>query len=80
MSVDAYGRITSKSFVNQRSIVRKEKTYKYNPILISDNVYNSYKRLHPQENSIVNGWWHKETRRIRDINFDVWGTDLTWAF
>ena len=78
--VDAYGRITSKSFVNQRSIERKEKTYKYNPILISDNVYNAYKRLHPHANSIVNGWWHKETRKIRDISFDVWGADLTWAF
>lgn len=80
ISVDGFGKITSLKFRNPRSIKKIEKKYTYRPILLSENVYNGYKGANPNDNSIKNNWWHKETRKIRDIEFDVWGAQLTWKF
>lgn len=80
IGVSAYGQLTSSSFRNARSIKKLEHKYLYKPILLSDKVFQEYKKLNPQTNSIKNGWWTKQTRKIRDIEFDVWGADLTWTF
>lgn len=70
--------LTSKAFHNPRSIKRKEKTYKYEPILVSEKVYREYAKAQPNDNSIRKNFWKKQFRKIQDINFDVWGTNLIW--
>ena len=55
------------------SIKKEERTYLYQSILISDKVYQEYAKSAPEANDIKNCWWKKETRKIRDIDFDVWG-------
>lgn len=79
IGVSAYGQLISSSFRNARTIKKMEHKYLYKPILLSDKVYQEYKNANPQTNSIKNGWWNKETRKIRDISFDVWGANLTWV-
>ena len=61
------------------SIKKSGVDYRYNPILLSDMVYQEYAKAQPNSNSIKNGWWKKEKRRIKDIDFDVWGSGLTWV-
>lgn len=80
ISVSSYGELKSSSFQNPRSIKKMERKYLYKPILLSDKVYLEYKKANPQVNSVKNGWWEKQTRKIRDIEFDVWGADLHWEF
>ena len=60
------------------SIKKEERTYLYQSILISDKVYQEYAKSAPEANDIKNCWWKKETRKIRDIDFDVWGARLIW--
>lgn len=77
-TVDACGRMCSKKFRKPRFIKKLDKKYIYNPILLSENVYKGYKAANPNENSIKNNWWNMETRKIRDIEFNVWGANLFW--
>ena len=60
------------------SIEKEERKYLYKSILISDKVYQEYTKSIPEANDIKNSWWKKQTRKIRDIDFDVWGAELTW--
>lgn len=64
------------------SIVKKEEKYTYKPILLSDKVYKEYAKAVPNGKDIVNDdiKWKKQTRKIRDIEFDVLGNNLVWAF
>ncbi len=63
------------------SINRVEEKYKYKGILLSDKVYKEYAKASPNAKDIVNEdiKWKKQTRKIRDIDFDVWGNDLIWS-
>lgn len=60
------------------SIKKKEEKYKYASILLSDNVYQGYAKVESTGNDITNNLWKKETRKIRDINFDIWGGNIVW--
>ena len=71
--------ITFSSCQKVYSIEKEEDIFTYNPILLSDRVYQEYAKTIPSANDIINGWWKKQRRKIRDIDFDVWGADLTWT-
>lgn len=60
------------------SIERVEEKYTYKSILLSDKVYQEYAKACPDAKSITKGWWYNQKRQIKDIEFDVWGADLTW--
>lgn len=79
ISVNPNGQMISTSFKNPRSIKKTKKKFTYKPILLSDKVFQEYKKANPTAKSIVNEWWHIQTRKIRDIDFDVWGADLHWV-
>lgn len=62
------------------SIERVEEKYTYKPILLSDTVFQEYAKAVPDANDMKYDRirWKKQTRKIRDIDFDVWGNDLIW--
>lgn len=64
------------------SIERVEEKYTYKSILLSDKVYQEYAKEVPNANDIKDERikWKKQTRKIRDIDFDVWGNNLVWVF
>ena len=61
------------------SIEKKEPKYKYANILLSDKVYQEFAKAHPNRRSIKEGLWKKQTRKIKDIDYDVWGGDIVWV-
>ena len=61
------------------SIEKKESKYKYANILLSDKVYQEFAKAHPNRRSIKEGLWKKQTRKIKDIDYDVWGGDIVWV-
>lgn len=67
-----------KKCINPWSIKRLEKKFTYKPILVSEKVFEGFKKENPKGKSIQNNWWQKQERKIRDIDFNVWGTDLHW--
>lgn len=60
------------------SIDREEEKYTYKPILLSDKVFQEYAKADSEENDIKDGKWLKQPRKIKDIDFDVWGRDIKW--
>lgn len=71
--------LTLSSCTQVYSIYKEEKKFKYESILISDRVYIEYSKVAPEANDVKNGWWKKQSRKIKDIDFDVWGANLTWT-
>lgn len=74
--------LSFKSSTQIYSINREEKKYTYNSILLSDKVYQEYAKAVPKANDITDDRlkWKKQERKIRDIDFDVWGNNLVWEF
>lgn len=68
----------SNEFTEVQSIERVEKKFSYPSILVSEAVFNGYKKENPNANDIINGWWTEQVRKIRDIDFKIFGADLTW--
>lgn len=64
------------------SLDKVEEKYTYKSILLSDKVYQEYAKAVPDANDINDEIlkWKKQSRKIRDIDFDVWGNDLIWVF
>ena len=50
----------------------------FHSILVSEAVYNGYASALPNDECIVNNWWHLEDYPIKDINYKVYGTDVLW--
>lgn len=71
--------ITLSSCRKVYSISKEEEKFEYKSILVSDKVYQEYAKAVPEANDIKNGWWKKQSRKIRDIDYDVWGAYLTWT-
>lgn len=71
--------LSSKSFRHTRSIERRVKTYEYKPILITDTVYQKYAKLNSERKDVKSNLWTKESRKINDVELDVWGADLYWV-
>lgn len=60
------------------SIEKKEQKYKYANILLSEKVYQEFAKADPNRSSIKKGLWKKQTRKIKDIDYDVWGSSIKW--
>lgn len=62
------------------SITKEENKYTYKPILLSDKVYQGYAKAVPDADDMKDEKlkWEKQIRKIRDIEFDVWGNNLVW--
>lgn len=72
-------RLVLSSCSNVYSIEKKEQKYKYASILLSDKVYQEFAKADPNRSSIKEGLWKKQTRKIKDIDYDVWGGDIKWV-
>ena len=60
------------------SIERIEEKNTYNEILLSDKVYKEYAKADSGGNDIKDGKWQKQPRKIKDIDYVVWGCNLVW--
>jgi len=47
------------------------------PILMTEAVYNGYKKENPNTDSIVKNWWTLKSRKISDYDGKVYGGDVT---
>lgn len=68
----------SNEFTEVQSIERVEKKFSYPSILVSEAVFYGYKKENPNAKDIINGWWTEQVRKIRDIDFKIFGANLTW--
>ena len=72
--------LASSKFINVQSVQRVENKHTYPSILLSEAVFNGYKKEQPNGIDIEKEWWKEQARRIRDIDFKVLGADLFWVF
>ena len=79
LSSNAYGQLHLSTCNRVYSITQATDSYTYKSILISDKVYKEYAKAVPDAKDVKEEWWEKQKRKIRDIEFDVWGANLTWS-
>lgn len=60
------------------SFEKKIRKTEYPAILISKTVYNGYKKENADGNDVIYKWWEKETYKVKDVNDEVYGSNLTW--
>ncbi|REE27260.1 class 3 adenylate cyclase [Winogradskyella pacifica] len=60
------------------SFEKKIRKTEYPAILISKAVYNGYKKENADGNDVIYKWWEKETYKVKDVNNEVYGSNLTW--
>ena len=71
--------IVSNKFTSPISIQPISNKFTYSPILVSEAVFKGYKKENPNAKDIINGWWTEQVRKIRDIDFKIFGANLTWS-
>jgi len=70
--------ITKHGYNSIASVEKEGKPVKRNPILVSKDVYDGFRKACPNCNSVKNNWWKIDNRHIRDVSFTVYGADLHW--
>lgn len=79
LTAEQFTELITKDGLNRIVSLEKSGTpVKRNPILVSDRVFEGYKKACPNDSSIRSGWWHEDTKNIRNVDFKVFGADLTW--
>ena len=71
-----FGRFIFGDFRSISSISRRTISHDFKPILISERVFNGLKK---ENLNLVKDFWSKEDFPIRDIDFEVYGSDLWWG-
>lgn len=66
------------TFNNLQKFEKVDERYEYPAILVSETVYNGFKKANPNAWSIQHNSWKRQVRPIKDIGFSVWGTSLIW--
>lgn len=57
---------------------KKTRTISFSPILLSKSVFDGYKKVNPKSVDIVNNWWKLQSKGIKNITEEVYGSGLTW--
>ena len=66
--------------IHQATICERDENEERLPaILISEAVYDGYKKECPNCNSISDSLWKKVDAKIRDISYDVYGGNIMWV-
>lgn len=61
-----------------KSFEKKSRTFTYNPILITEEVFKGLKKEEPDRNSIKKELWKEEVQEIENVKGKVFGADLIW--
>lgn len=70
--------ITRHGYNSIMSVEREGDPVKRNPILVSKDVYDGFRKACPDYNSVKKNLWKIDNRHIRDVSFTVYGVDLHW--
>lgn len=76
----ASGQMHISGFDSISKCERQQRSWQFQPILISERVLNGFKRERPEDKSTKEGWWKIPNWPIKDIEFPVYGADLHWIF
>jgi len=58
---------------------RKKRTNTFLPILMTEAVFNGFKKNNGTRNSIVKNYWTKQPHNIKNVTADVYGGDVHWT-
>jgi hypothetical protein len=56
---------------------RIKKRY-YKEILITDNVYNGFKKDNPNRKCIKENYWKEINHNLKNVNSKIYGGNITW--
>lgn len=74
------GQMHLSQFARITTFEKKEREYTFKPILMSERVFKGFCDANPSRRSVKEGYWELQNYPIRDIDFTVYGGNITWAF
>ncbi len=73
------GALRLRTFARINSFEAKSHSFKFEPILMSKQVYDGFAKDDPNRKSIKEGYWKVQEHSIKDIDFVIYGGHVTWA-
>lgn len=70
-----------KSGINDQSefkVVEEEVQYKR--MLITDRVYQEYKKACPDDEDVKGRWWKEPSKKVKDVDCKVWEAGFAWSY
>jgi len=72
------GRMFKSGITDQSDFKLVEEEIQYKRVLISDRVYQGYKKACPDNQDVKEGWWKEPSREVKDVDCKVWEADVVW--
>jgi adenylate cyclase len=63
---------------NLISFVKKQRNFLYPPILMTEAVYNGFKKVNSTRSCIVNNYWTEQKHSINNVASKIYGGDVHW--
>lgn len=78
--IDSYD--TDNLTLNDSTIIRfkkKSRTVKYPAILITEAVFNDYKKSKPHRKDVADNLWEEQKHKIKNVKSKVYGGNIIWV-
>ena len=72
------GALRLSMFARIDSFEAKSRSFEFEPILMSKQVYDGFAKDNPNRKSVKEGYWEVQEHSIRDIDFVIYGGRVTW--
>lgn len=74
------GRMFKSGIIDQSEFKSVEEEFQYKRMLITDRVYQGYKKACPDDVDVKEGWWKEPSKKVKDIDCKVWEAGFTWSY
>lgn len=64
---------------NLLKFAKKSKKKTFSPILMTESVFNEFKKANLTRVDIINSYWREQNHQIQNVNSKIYGADLHWA-
>lgn len=74
------GRLFKSGIIDQSEFKIVEEEIQYKRMLITDRVYQGYKKACPDDEDVKDGWWKEPGKKVKDVDCKVWEAGFAWSY
>lgn len=74
------GRMFKSGIIDQSDFKVVEEEFQYKRMLITDRVYQEYKKACPDDQDVKEGWWKEPSKKVKDVDCKVWEAGFAWSY
>ena len=74
------GRKLKSGIIDQSEFKVVEEEVQYKRMLITDRVYQEYKKVCLDDEDVKDGWWKEPSKKVKDVDCKVWEAGFAWSY